>query len=176
MPVGPETDSAYPNYTIKVNDTAPIWAYSAQTDPVTHCAFGMVFSVNAPERNDFDIFQAAAVSMSRLPANTWKSLGSRSSSPSSVKFQLFKRTLSGGAWAGIVGGVGAFIFIAGLLWYFTCQGSRSEESHRMELNRLGGPTGRLAAAGGRRGDVIHVSSGVQDPSGNPLAYGLPKNY
>ncbi|KAK1220422.1 hypothetical protein PQX77_016803 [Marasmius sp. AFHP31] len=54
-------DSAtnFPTYTIQVNDTKPIWAYCRQG---THCASGMVFSINAVESgpNGFEAFKAKA--------------------------------------------------------------------------------------------------------------------
>jgi plastocyanin len=58
MPVAADA-TTFPNYTISVNDTNPIWAYCRQTG---HCGSGMVFSVNAVESgpNNFAAFQAAA--------------------------------------------------------------------------------------------------------------------
>lgn len=58
-PVGANDTSDFPTFDIKVNDTAPIWVYCAQTG---HCPQGMVFAVNAPASgNTFAKFQAAAL-------------------------------------------------------------------------------------------------------------------
>ena len=67
--------TTYPEYTITVNDTAPIWVFCAQAD---HCAMGMVFSVNAVEPYDFTVFQAAA----NATAKTSSSSSSASSTSS----------------------------------------------------------------------------------------------
>ncbi|KAI0747628.1 Cupredoxin [Daedaleopsis nitida] len=57
MPVmGDSTD--FPEFTITVNDTAPVWGYCRQTN---HCKQGMVFAINAPATgNTFDAFLANA--------------------------------------------------------------------------------------------------------------------
>ncbi|KAI0329849.1 hypothetical protein GY45DRAFT_1324449 [Cubamyces sp. BRFM 1775] len=54
--------SDLPSFTVKINDTAPIWVYCKQTNPASHCAAGMVFSINAVESgpNNFAAFQAKA--------------------------------------------------------------------------------------------------------------------
>lgn len=51
-----------PSLSITVNDTAPIWGYCAQTNPVSHCGSGMVFSINAVESgpNNFAAFLGLA--------------------------------------------------------------------------------------------------------------------
>jgi len=50
-----------PQWSITVNNsTAPLWFFCAQTNPVSHCNQGMVFSVNAPATKTFTQFQAAA--------------------------------------------------------------------------------------------------------------------
>jgi len=58
MPVA-ATATTFPTYTIKVNDTTPIWAYCQQAG---HCGQGMVFAanVNSSSPNSFAAFQAAA--------------------------------------------------------------------------------------------------------------------
>lgn len=57
----PVSDDAttFPTYTVRVNDTKPIWAYCPQGN---HCGQGMVFSVNAVEggEKDFQAFQDLA--------------------------------------------------------------------------------------------------------------------
>ncbi|KAJ3533241.1 hypothetical protein NMY22_g7420 [Coprinellus aureogranulatus] len=49
----------FPTFTIKINDTAPIWGYCGQTN---HCQSGMVFSINAVESgpNNFAAFRQLA--------------------------------------------------------------------------------------------------------------------
>jgi len=51
--------TTFPQFQIKINDTAPIWGYCGQ---VNHCGAGMVFSINAVESgpNNFGAFQALA--------------------------------------------------------------------------------------------------------------------
>ncbi|PIL30561.1 hypothetical protein GSI_07261 [Ganoderma sinense ZZ0214-1] len=54
--------TAFPSFTITVNDTAPIWVYCKQTNPKSHCESGMVFAVNAPATgNTFSAFFQNAV-------------------------------------------------------------------------------------------------------------------
>ncbi|KAF8305551.1 hypothetical protein DL93DRAFT_2172572 [Clavulina sp. PMI_390] len=50
-------------FNFTVADTAPVWVYCQQTNPTSHCAAGMVFSVNAVESsaNNFDAFRAKAM-------------------------------------------------------------------------------------------------------------------
>lgn len=76
----PVADGAtdFPSYTIKVNDTAPIWAYCKQAG---HCGSGMVFSVNAVETgpNNFGAFQAAAKQQNGTSASGSSTASSASS-------------------------------------------------------------------------------------------------
>ncbi|KAL6307960.1 hypothetical protein BKA93DRAFT_726663 [Sparassis latifolia] len=64
MPVSDNT-TAYPTFTIQINNTAPIWAFCKQTNPMSHCGAGMVFSVNADASgsDDFDAFQTKAIQL-----------------------------------------------------------------------------------------------------------------
>jgi plastocyanin len=59
MPVANDA-TVFPTYTVKINDTAPVWVYCRQTG---HCGMGMVFSVNADEKstNTFEAFRANAI-------------------------------------------------------------------------------------------------------------------
>jgi len=53
--------TALPQWSITVNNsTSPLWFFCAQTNPLSHCEKGMVFSVNAPAAKTFAMFQAAA--------------------------------------------------------------------------------------------------------------------
>ncbi|ETW85412.1 hypothetical protein HETIRDRAFT_240092, partial [Heterobasidion irregulare TC 32-1] len=67
MPVADDATS-FPTWTIRVNDTAPIWTYCAQAN---HCGSGMVFSVNAVESgpNTFNAFQARAMQINGSSSN-----------------------------------------------------------------------------------------------------------
>ena len=58
MPVS-QNATAFPSFTVQVNDTSPIWAYCRQ---VSHCGEGMVFAANANEStaNTFEAFEARA--------------------------------------------------------------------------------------------------------------------
>lgn len=62
--------SQFPSFTIKINDTAPIWGYCGQTG---HCQAGMVFSINAVESgpNNFAAFRQLA----QRPTNASSSTG-----------------------------------------------------------------------------------------------------
>ncbi|KAH8831504.1 Cupredoxin [Flagelloscypha sp. PMI_526] len=55
-------ETNFPTFQITINDTAPIWFYCGQTQPVSHCGSGMVGSINAVESgpNNFAAFQALA--------------------------------------------------------------------------------------------------------------------
>lgn len=54
--------TTFPTYTVKINDTAPIWVYCKQTG---HCGQGMVFAVNAVESgaNSYAAFKAQAIQL-----------------------------------------------------------------------------------------------------------------
>ncbi|KAJ2919925.1 hypothetical protein MD484_g453, partial [Candolleomyces efflorescens] len=62
--------TTFPTFTIKINDTAPIWGYCGQ---VNHCQSGMVFSINAVESgpNNFNAFRQLAM----RPQNTSSQTG-----------------------------------------------------------------------------------------------------
>ncbi|KAF8809073.1 Cupredoxin [Phlegmacium glaucopus] len=54
------TATQLPQFTIMVNATTPMWFYCAQKNPVSHCAMGMVFAINAPTSgNTFEAFQVS---------------------------------------------------------------------------------------------------------------------
>jgi len=59
----------FPTYTIRVNDTKPIWAYCRQGN---HCGQGMVFSANAVESGpkNFAAFQALAKKLNGTSTTT----------------------------------------------------------------------------------------------------------
>ncbi|KAF8078061.1 hypothetical protein FPV67DRAFT_1463959 [Lyophyllum atratum] len=65
--------TTFPMYTVRVNDTKPIWVYCRQAN---HCGQGMVFSSNAIESgpNNFAAFKAKAIQVngttSAPPSNT----------------------------------------------------------------------------------------------------------
>jgi len=61
--------TAFPTFTIQVNDTTPIWAYCRQAG---HCGQGMVFSANAVETgpNNFEAFQARAKQINGTSSNS----------------------------------------------------------------------------------------------------------
>ncbi|KAJ6532379.1 Cupredoxin, partial [Mycena capillaripes] len=43
----PAGSTQLPQFSFNVTDTTPLWFFCAQTNPVSHCGQGMVFSVNA---------------------------------------------------------------------------------------------------------------------------------
>jgi plastocyanin len=61
--------TTFPTYTVKVNDTAPIWVYCKQSG---HCGQGMVFSVNAVESgpNNYAAFKAQAIQLNGTSSST----------------------------------------------------------------------------------------------------------
>ncbi|KAJ7619161.1 hypothetical protein DFH06DRAFT_1342027 [Mycena polygramma] len=62
FPVPANQTDNFPTWNLTVNDTAPIWAYCAQTAPSSHCGAGMVFAVNAVNSSarNFDAFKSVA--------------------------------------------------------------------------------------------------------------------
>ncbi|KAG1819666.1 uncharacterized protein BJ212DRAFT_1428132 [Suillus subaureus] len=63
------TATTFPTYTVKINDTAPIWVYCKQSG---HCGQGMVFSVNAVESgaNNYAAFKAQAIRLNGTSSST----------------------------------------------------------------------------------------------------------
>jgi len=61
MPVT-EDATEFPEWSMVVDDTAPIWAYCRQPNPQSHCGSGMVFSINSDEQGErnFAAFQGVA--------------------------------------------------------------------------------------------------------------------
>lgn len=61
--------TTFPTYTVKINDTAPIWVYCKQTG---HCGQGMVFAVNAVESgaNNYAAFKAQAIQLNGTSSST----------------------------------------------------------------------------------------------------------
>jgi plastocyanin len=103
MPVADGVSSGFPTYTVKVNDTAPIWVYCRQAN---HCGMGMVFSANANEAsaNTFEAFKAKAMQQS----------GTGTSSGASPSASTTSGASEGASFGSIkMGGVG--LLVAGLL-------------------------------------------------------------
>jgi hypothetical protein len=98
MPVAANA-TAFPTYTIQVNDTTPIWAYCRQT---SHCGEGMVFSANAVETgpNNFEAFQARAEQINGTSSNSTSSTSGNSNGAGAIR-------LSG---TGIVVGLAGAVF------------------------------------------------------------------
>ncbi|KIJ38733.1 hypothetical protein M422DRAFT_176279 [Sphaerobolus stellatus SS14] len=72
------------NLTIE-DDTKPIWFYCKQTQPSAHCLAGMVGAINAPTtgNNTIEKFQAAAMALKSLPAQSAGSLNGTGASATS---------------------------------------------------------------------------------------------
>jgi plastocyanin len=86
MPVATNA-TTFPTITIQINNTQPIWGYCRQTNPVSHCESGMVFSINAVESsaNSFEAFQAKALSLNAsLSSPSTSSSTSSNSATSSI--------------------------------------------------------------------------------------------
>jgi len=76
--------TSLPQWSITVNNsTTPLWFFCAQTNPLSHCEKGMVFSVNAPAAKTFAMFQAAAEASGGNTTTGASSSGS-ASTPSST--------------------------------------------------------------------------------------------
>lgn len=92
MPVGTDA-TTFPTYTVKINDTAPIWVYCKQTG---HCGQGMVFSVNAVESsaNNFAAFKAKAIQLNGTTSSSATSTGTSTGTSTSAQATP---TQSGGA-------------------------------------------------------------------------------
>ncbi|KAG1748923.1 uncharacterized protein EDB91DRAFT_1111425 [Suillus paluster] len=104
VPVGSNA-TTFPTYTIKINDTAPIWVYCAQTG---HCGQGMVFSVNAVESgsNNYAAFKAKAMQLN----------GTASSSTTSTSTGAqATQTKTGGAMKMSNRGAGAVVGLVGVV-------------------------------------------------------------
>ncbi|KAI0668502.1 hypothetical protein C8Q78DRAFT_979853 [Trametes maxima] len=112
MPV-PADGSAMPSFQIKINDTAPIWVYCKQKNPASHCAAGMVFSVNAIESgpNNFNAFKAKAISSASSTSGSSSSSGAEPSS--TTKPNGASRAHETGRGAGVL--VAGFAALAGVL-------------------------------------------------------------
>jgi len=75
--------TTFPTFSIKVNDTAPIWGYCRQTG---HCSQGMVFAINAVESgpNNFEAFTALALATASNSSTNSSTTGTSSTAPSST--------------------------------------------------------------------------------------------
>ena len=98
MPVAANA-TTFPEFTITVNDTAPIWVYCRQTG---HCGQGMVFSVNAVEPNDFDAFKARAIAINGTNATSSSSASSSTSTSASGSSSGARTSYAGAGLSGIV--------------------------------------------------------------------------
>jgi plastocyanin len=97
----PGKDDQSATFSIKVNDTKPIWAYCRQTG---HCGQGMVFAINSDESDDsardFDAFQALAKTINGTGAATPSGTGSTSGNPN-----------SGFSSASVLGGIASVVLV-----------------------------------------------------------------
>ncbi|KAK7608037.1 hypothetical protein JOL62DRAFT_599314 [Phyllosticta paracitricarpa] len=72
-------------FSVRVNDTNPIWAYCAQE---THCGKGMVFAINAPQSGTtFNSFKASAISQGGNGALTAAGITGPTPAPAAVQPQ-----------------------------------------------------------------------------------------
>jgi len=110
MPVATNA-TTFPTVTIQINDTTPFWAYCRQTNPVSHCESGMVFSVNAVENsaNSFEAFQAKALALNTSSPSGSASLSSPSASSTNGASSLRGICDAGIAIAVVSAIVGAFL-------------------------------------------------------------------
>lgn len=68
MPV-PDGSTSYPEWTVTINDTTPLWFYCKQSG---HCGQGMVLAINSVDSgaNSFDAFQAKAKQLNGTTTTT----------------------------------------------------------------------------------------------------------
>ncbi|KAK8224638.1 hypothetical protein HDK77DRAFT_104349 [Phyllosticta capitalensis] len=72
-------------FSVRINDTNPIWAYCAQE---THCGKGMVFAINAPQSGTtFNAFKASAISQGGNGALTAAGITGPTPAPAAVQPQ-----------------------------------------------------------------------------------------
>jgi plastocyanin len=57
-----EGATEFPEWSMVINDTAPIWGYCRQPNPQSHCGAGMVFAINSDEQGErnYAAFQGVA--------------------------------------------------------------------------------------------------------------------
>lgn len=62
--------TAFPTWNYTVKDTAPVWAYCAQTAATSHCGAGMVFAINSDESSgrSFNAFKNVAQTLNGTAA------------------------------------------------------------------------------------------------------------
>ncbi|GLB43081.1 hypothetical protein LshimejAT787_1205300 [Lyophyllum shimeji] len=93
----------FPTFKITINDTAPIWGYCGQKNPVDHCASGMVFAINAVESgpNNFAAFlELAKRSGATSTSASGTSTGTGSPRPTSGAVMGSTVAISG--WFGLI--------------------------------------------------------------------------
>jgi len=76
--------SDFPTFNVSVTNTAPMWVYCKQKNPISHCAAGMVFAINANESSSksYEAFLTLAKQTNTSsPASASPSLSGNSSSP-----------------------------------------------------------------------------------------------
>jgi plastocyanin len=98
--------TTFPSFTIKVNDTKPIWAYCKQAN---HCGSGMVFSANADESGarNFAAFQDLAKQLNGTGATTGGNTTGSTTDSNSALQQAIPLRSAGAAIAALV--VSAFL-------------------------------------------------------------------
>ncbi|KZS86634.1 hypothetical protein SISNIDRAFT_542813 [Sistotremastrum niveocremeum HHB9708] len=161
MPFNPNVTSVMPTFTIRVNDTKPIWGYCRQVaSPKTHCESGMVFAINAPSDpapNTFTAYQKLALASTiqdntAIPLSllnvTTTALWASSSTPANKNFAVLGSSSDGSdeeggltnvlhllsALLGLVGFLVAFVVVAaavGIFLLIKTRKSRSRKGSRM---------------------------------------------
>lgn len=77
--------SDMPTWTFTVsNETVPLWFYCKQKTPVSHCAMGMVFSINPTAEKSHDMFVANAKATNATAASGSAASGSASAGASAT--------------------------------------------------------------------------------------------
>lgn len=109
MPVAANA-SAFPTYTITINNSSPVWVYCRQTG---HCGLGMTFSVNAVESspNNYAAFKNNAIEQNGT-ASAAKSASSAKSTSGAASVHASVTRSAGAAGFALASVLVAFAFLA----------------------------------------------------------------
>jgi len=117
------SSSDMPTWSITINSTdAPLWFHCSQTNPVSHCQSGMVFSVNAnPNSNkSFADYLAIAKASNSTPSTALAAPNAAANAPSPIASEAASeqststKPSGNGAPAGIARGAAGLLTIAGI--------------------------------------------------------------
>ncbi|KAF7365151.1 hypothetical protein MVEN_00386500 [Mycena venus] len=132
--------TVFPRWLIVIHTLDPLWFFCAQTDPVSHCQQGMVFSINARENEtkNFAAFQTramgaidTAVSGTSSAVSSSSSATASTSGANSIMPASFTKgkNLAGPIAAGVVGGLLLLAGLGFLVYWVHCRLRNSVFAH-----------------------------------------------